>query len=62
MPHSRRWTFTNLLQKQYGRLYKDKALARGSSRVRPTTCLFLLHKFDHWSGMLFWPIGLQMAR
>ena len=35
MPHSRRWTFTNLLQKQYGRLYKDKALGDLRASDRP---------------------------
>jgi predicted acylesterase/phospholipase RssA len=35
IPHSRRWTFTNLLQKQYARLYKDKALKDLRAPDRP---------------------------
>jgi predicted acylesterase/phospholipase RssA len=35
MPRSRRWTSTNLLQKQYGRLYKDKALKDLRASDRP---------------------------
>jgi len=35
MLRSRRWTFTNLLQKQYGRLYKDKSLEDLRAPDRP---------------------------
>jgi predicted acylesterase/phospholipase RssA len=35
MQRARRWTFTNLLQQQYGRLYKDKALKHLYGSDRP---------------------------
>jgi predicted acylesterase/phospholipase RssA len=35
MPRSRRWTFTNLLQKQYSGLYKEKALKDLRAPDRP---------------------------